>query len=465
MEACGYHARKPASWVCEGCSKRYCTQCVPGGERNFKAGQPRCHLCSQRLDWRGDGLPRLPFWKRSKDILSYPLRHPAVWLLLTFGVANVIVSNVITLLFFLFISTLLSVYGMLVIAEVAKDNWEPPSPMEGISEGGLLLRQLGLMFVLFVGPFAFASTSLVISLGLLALAAFILPAALMILAVSRSLLDALNPLLWLQLVVTVGASYLLLWLAVMAVTAAPTLLGSANALPALVFLGAVFSAYTTLVAAAMMGALLNEKARELGLGVDEDRGRSLAENEYEVAEVLGAAHIYAQEGRLEDALRVVNRGLASAPVHMELNWRRLRLLKLLGKDAAWLDHLAKFTRHQISNGNTGTAVQIWLEAIQQHPNLRFDDDPALCLSLAHALYERGRIREAQKLLINLHQRAPRFKGLGEAYLLLARLYLEQGTADAATRLVNFVKKNFPDVHDSEQGRETSALLVRLQARN
>ena len=463
MDACHYHEKKATSWVCEGCNKPYCTQCVPGGEANFRTGQPRCLLCSQRLAWRGDGLPRLPFWKRSREILGYPLKFPALWLLLAFGLANVMLSNFITVLFLLFVSTLLSVYAMLVIADVARDNWEPPSPMEGMSEGGLLFRQLGLMLALFVGPFLFAASSMVLALGLLALAAFILPAALMLLAVSGSLRMALNPLRWMQLILTVGASYLLLWLAVMGVTAAPALLESGNAMPALVFVGAFFSAYTTLVAAAMMGALLNEKGRQLGLTMDEERGRSLPEADYEVAEVLGAAHIYAQEGRLEDALKVVNRGLASSPMHQELNWRRLRLLKLLGKEAPWFEHLARFVRQQLGSGNAGTAVQIWLESCQQQSGLRFDDDPALCLSLSRALFERGRIREAQQLLVNLHQRAPQFKGLGEAYMLLARLYLEQGSTETATRLVGFVKKHFPSDHQSEEGLETSALLTRLQA--
>lgn len=465
MDACGYHVRKSASWVCEGCNKPYCTQCVPGGEANFKRGQPRCPLCSQRLDWRGDGVPRLPFWKRSSEIMGYPLRPPALWLLLLFGLANVMLSNMMTFLFFLFVSTLLSVYAMLVIADVARDNWTPPSPMDGISEGGLLFRQIGLLLVLFTGPFLFASVSMVLALGLLALATFILPAALMLLALSGSLLMALNPLRWLQLILTVGASYLLLWLAVMGVTAAPALLESGEALPALIFVGATFSAYTTLVAAAMMGAMLNQKARQLGLAIDEDRGRSLPEDEYEVAEVLGGAHIYAQEGRLEDALAVVNRGLTTLPTHPELNRRRLRLLKLLGKESPWLEQLARFVRHQLGSGNAGTAVQIWLEAVQQQPGLRFEDDPALCLSLAKALYERGRIREAQQLLVNLHQRAPQFKGLGEAYMLLARLYLELGSADTAKRLVGFVKKHFPQDHDSQQGMVTANLLERLQSQS
>lgn len=463
MEACGYHSRKPASWVCEGCNKPYCTQCVPGGEANFAAGQPRCPLCSQRLEWRGDGQPGLPFWKRSKDILRYPVQLPALWLVLLFGGANAAIGGLPTLLLFLFVAMLLSVYSLLVIADVAGDKWTPPSPMDAISEGGLLVRQIGVMLVLFVGPALLAGASMVLTLGLLALATLIMPAVLMILAVSRSLRSALNPLRWLQLIVTVGGSYLLLWLAVMAVSAAPAMLESGDASAPLVFVGGVFSAYTTLVAAAMMGALLNEKARELGLAADEDRGLSLSADDYEVAESLGIAHIYAQEGRLEDALRLINRGLGTAPMHQELNWRRLRLLRLLGKEKPWKEHLMRFIRAQHSMGNQGTAVQIWLEALQQESWMRLEEDPALSVSLARSLHERGRVPEARRLLVNMHKWSPGFSGLAEAYLLLAHLYLEEGDAGTAGKLLGFVKRQSPGTLESDEGTQVLSLFHRLSS--
>mgnify|MGYP000374385417 CR=1 FL=1 len=158
-----------------------------------------------------------------------------------------------------------------------------------------------------------------------------------------------------------------------------------------------------------MGALLNEKARELGLAADEDRGLSLSADDYEVAESLGIAHIYAQEGRLEDALRLINRGLGTAPMHQELNWRRLRLLRLLGKEKPWKEHLMRFIRAQHSMGNQGTAVQIWLEALQQESGMRLEDDPALSVSLARSLHERGRVPEARRLLVNMHKWSPGFR--------------------------------------------------------
>ncbi len=464
MEACNYHLKKPGSWHCTGCSKRFCAQCVPGGEENFRPGLPRCALCSERLDWQGDGEPGTPFWQRSGEILKYPLKPPALWLMLVLGVASILPGGLLTGLLLLFLALTLFVYSLVVIAEVARDDWTPPSPMEVMSEGGLLVKQIALLATLFAVPLLLAGTSMVLAMGLLALAALVLPAAVMILAVSRSLRMALNPLRWLQLVVTVGVSYLLLWFAVMAVTAAPSLLQSQSDFQVLVFLGTAFSAYTTIVASAMMGAMLNEKARQLGLAEDEPRGRSLASDDYDVAEALGSAHIYAQEGRYADALGVVNRGLTAAPMHQELNWRRLRLLGLLEKDKPWREHLVRFLRQQFANGNEGSAVQIWLEAQQQQPGFRFEEEGSLSLSLAQALYDRGRLKEAQHVLVNLHQRAPGFPSLGTAYVLLARLYMEQhGDLMRAGKLLAFVEKYFPDQFQSQESIEARQVFQRLKA--
>ncbi|MED5387731.1 MAG: hypothetical protein VX793_02690 [Pseudomonadota bacterium] len=463
MEACDYHHNRPGSWHCDGCHKRYCGQCVPGGEENFAADQPRCLLCSQRLNWQGDGQPGTPFWKRSRDILRYPLQPPALWLVLTIGVASVLPMGLLVALLLLFLGLLLGVYSLSVIEAVARDNWIPPSPLDVLSEGSLLFKQIALLLVLFVGPFLVASVSFVLAMGLLALAALILPASLMLLAVSQSLSMALNPLRWLQLISTVGVSYLLLWFAVMAVTAAPSLLQGDSSFTVLIFIGAAFSVYTTIVASAMMGALLNEKARQLGLADDEPRGRPLIADDYDVAQAMGAAHVYAQEGRFEDALRVVNRGLSASPMHQELNWRRLRLLNLLGKEKPWQEHLGRFVRHQVAAGNPGVAVQVWLEAQQQSPGFRFNDDAALCLSLARALYDRGRLKEARHLLVNLHQRQPGFKQLGEAYMLLARLYLEEHEdLGRAGKLLAFVERHFPDQYGQADAVLTRQLFERLR---
>ncbi|MDX1803028.1 MAG: hypothetical protein R3292_03030 [Alcanivorax sp.] len=463
MDECQYHRHKTPSWHCEGCHRYFCTQCVPGGEDNFRRGQPRCVLCSQPLNWLGDGARGVPFWQRSGQILRYGLTPPAIWLILLYATLSVLDLNLIGALLLLLVAMMLSVYSLFVIARVAEDDWQPPLPADALSEGGLFLKQIALMLVLFGAPGVLLATgSPVMALGLLALAALVMPAAVMLLAITHSLRTALNPLRWLQLIVTVGASYLLLWIAVMTVVGAPSLLEHLGHHPIVLFMSTLFSAYTMLLSAAMMGALLNQHGRALGLGADSDRGHSLPEQDYDVAEALGSAHVYASEGRFEEALGVINRALNAVPMHQELNQRRLRLLGLLNKDTLWQEQLVRFCRQLMSRGNSGTAVQVWLEARQQQPAFR-PDDPALSLSLAQALSDRGRLKEAGLLLVNMHRRSPDFDKLGDAYMLLARVYLEeQDDQGMAGKLIEFVRQRFPQQFDSEEARQTRQIFTQLQ---
>ena len=99
---------------------------------------------------RDSGKPGTPFWQRSGDILRYGLKPPAVWLILAVGAASVLPMGLLTGLLLLFLSLMLTVYALFVIAAVAADEWQPPSPLDVMSEGGLLLKQIALMVVLFV---------------------------------------------------------------------------------------------------------------------------------------------------------------------------------------------------------------------------------------------------------------------------------------------------------------------------
>ena len=86
------------------------------------------------------------------------------------------------------------------------------------------------------------------------------------------------------------------------------------------------------------------------------------------------------------------------------------------------------------------------------------------MSLAQALYDRGRLKEAQHVLVNLHQRAPGFPSLGTAYVLLARLYMEQhGDLMRAGKLLAFVEKHFPDQFQSQESIEARQVFQRLKA--
>src|SRR5690606_27969999 len=82
--------------------------------------------------------------------------------------------------------------------------------------------------------------------------------------------------------------------------------------------------------------------------------------------------------------------------------------------------------------------------------------PDLRFALATHLAERGKWKEAAALLVNLHRSNPQFDALGNAYLLLARVYLEGlGRSELADKVIRFLRQRFPAVLQSEE-------VVRLQ---
>src|SRR5690606_41735449 len=86
------------------------------------------------------------------------------------------------------------------------------------------------------------------------------------------------------------------------------------------------------------------------------------------------------------------------------------------------------------------------------------------LALATHLFERGRWKDAAALLVNLHSSHPQFSSLAEAYLLLARIYLEGfERRDNAEKVIGFLRQRFPASLQSEEGVRLLAAAELLRA--
>ncbi|MBZ2188326.1 tetratricopeptide repeat protein [Alcanivorax sp. JB21] len=464
MEHCRYHSRQGASWHCPGCQTHFCNTCIPGGEENFRAGQPRCPLCSTSLAYLGEGRKPEPFWRMGPRFFAYGL-HPRVLLFgLLAGWAGAWQGGLASGVLSLFLYGLLLCYGLLIVSAVAAGDWEPPSMAEAMDHGNLFVRQIAVLVLMFVVPLFVLTQVLWLGLGLLVLTTVALPASVMLLALSRSVTVALNPLLWLKLMFTIGWPYLLLWLALLTVNSAPQVVGSlfAGALGnavVQVLLGAL-AVYASVVAYAMMGYVLHERGDRLGLSATQARGKSLAPDEYERREALGLSHIYAREGRLDDARQRLEAVLNQQPNDRGLHDQLHRVLRLLKKDKALALHTERYCRLLVAQGYGGSAAGVVRATRQELKGFR-PEDPALCHQLAEQLAEQGHWRDAAQLLVNMHQRAPDYRGLGDAYVLLARVYLEgDDRLPQAQQLMQFVATRFPDSHASEAGRQVQDLLAR-----
>ncbi len=460
---CRYHSRLPSSWYCHACELPLCTTCIPGGDDNFRPGQPRCPHCLTSLDYFGDGQTVQPFWQAAPQLF----RYAAAPVLLGMALLSALLSNTLFLVDLFFFVVLIR-YGLMIIERLAYGDMTPP-PITAAMSGDLDLffKQLLVLVLMFAIPASFGLISPTLALALIALVTLAVPASIMTLAMTESVLCALNPLYWFRVIWTIGWSYLLLWLAWSSVTAVPELVAALDVAPAwrgiLIFVADFLSFYTSVLGYAMMGYLMYEHGRALGLGQRGPRGKSLPDDEYVRREILGSSHILAQRGRLDEAMESIERGLRHAPDDLVLHERKFLILRLDPEHRRFEKYSNEYLNLLHTQQRHAVMANTWLDIVALRPKFVPEAAPVRVV-IANMMVERGRWGDAKKLLVNMHSSDPDFSGLADAYLLLARVYLEGlGKIDSAVKVFSFLKQRFPDALRSRQGRDMVGLYQRLKA--
>lgn len=464
--ACSFHRERSGLWDCPECGRVYCGECIPGGEDNFSGGEPRCPLCTKSLQYRGGGVEAAPFWRRGPELLRYGVRpRPLGVAMLAALLFLVGLSSLITLVLLLLGYLVLVSYGLDITMRMAQGDWDSPRLGQAYRNNReLSLKQLALFVIILGIPVAAVITGSPVLGGLLfVLAMMVMPAAVMILALSECLADAINPVMQWRVMQAVGWPYLLLWLALSAVTAAPDLVlmlvGDAGMGLASVFLVNVVAFDSLLIAYALMGYLLYQYGGELGLAGQQRRGRSLPPAQYRRKSAQGLSHIYAQQGRLEDALDAINTALAGDSGDLALRERKHRLLTSLEDKRKLTRHGREYCQQLAAAGNPGNATSVLKDIWQLDPDFRLEN-PSASLAIARVFFQQRRFREVRHLLVHLHRDHPAFEQLGEAYLLLARVYLEGfDSPDHARRILGFLQKNRPEALTTDEGRTLRALIA------
>ncbi|MDF1781821.1 MAG: hypothetical protein P1U67_11030 [Alcanivoracaceae bacterium] len=370
-------------------------------------------------------------------------------------------------IFALFFNVVLVRYGLTVIEHLSRGEWQRPSLSDAMTgDISLFIKQVLILIVMYAVPIGLVAISPLLGYSLFFLALLGTPASIMTLALTESMISALNPAYWLKLMWVIGWPYLVLWFALTSVTSAPglitTFVADGAAASALDFISGTLTFYCGVVGFAMMGYLLYEHADKLGIGGTGPRGKDLAPAEYERREALGLSHIYAQIGRIDDATKVVERALHSGSADAALHERKFMLLKLNPQSERFIGYTDEYLRFLVAGGRVEMAVSAYLDVRQTNPKYK-PSSPDIRMALARGLAARQKWREAKVLLVNLHSQHPDFEGLGDAYLLLARVYLEYSdSAEKAGKVLGFLQKNFSELLGSDEGIEVMSLYRRLK---
>ncbi len=411
--------------------------------------------------------PRIkPVWEVIPQFFRYPFKPNVLPTLIFISLASVL-----TLIPFLGILVWLLLWAMLfkasyeILASTASGELDGPPSVTQMS-GGIMFKHVGLLLSMAVA-YGFivgttGSPAIAIALGIFLLLA--LPAAIMTLAMTQSLIAALNPVTWIRIIQTTGLAYLLTSVFLMLMLLSQ---GQAEAL-LLPILGEQWilfsiiswfiSAYFMAASFHLMGYLLYQFHETLGIdaiqpddsGTDRRSGGS---------PLIDEARSMIKAGRSDDAVAFlrdeINQRGAELPVQ---NFYR-DLLRSQGEHDALVEqgkNLIPVLIHSYQQPETALDTAEECLKLDSRFSIANPDD---VLPLARLAFEQGRHNLVLRLTSNFGKAHGQHPDLVENYFLAAQSMAKtEGRFGKAATLVQKLKQRFPDHPLQEQIARFEATL-------
>lgn len=327
----------------------------------------------------GETIP--PVWSRIPQFFAYPLKIGVLAVLGGFAALRLL-ALLLPIPFVGFIIFLLTWMGLYkyayeVLAHTAQGNLEPPETQYITETDFAAFKHVGLMFLMLFGTILVAAFTGSAFLALLAGLFFGLawPAAIITLAMTGSLLSALNPATWISVMGRIGWPYLaaVIFLLMMQWSAGfvKWLFASATAgAGALVVIGAFFiSGYFLVASFHLMGYLVYQFHEELGVDVDEAATGAAPMSEDERAVAQSREMI--QDGRVEDAIGLLAERLKREGGTPEVHDQYRQLLRLQGRNDELLTHDREYVGMLLHGfGQSRKALLVTDECLRLDPSFR-----------------------------------------------------------------------------------------------
>jgi len=447
---CKYHSREPSIWRCDHCQVPYCRKCIPGSQDNYGVKGARCPLCDAPLTYLGAANTAEPFWKIPHTFFIYPFQKNTLIILGLVIVAGLIArTGFLGVIFSVFMFVGLVRYCLKILQHQSDGDREAPplSELGSKSEEYTFLKVAAISMVFGfltklaagVSPWLGAATGFLFNL--------MLPASLIILSQTHSMLEAINPLKILSIILKIGSSYLILLVVVVTVLSGPGFLLSlfGKSLSPIVLLPTVFFLFTyfSFVIYAMMGYVIYEKQAELGFSASfDDNEYYLDENDFKKEKLFAHANIYFHEGRYAQAQDILLSNSDTYREDLAYNDKLHRLFMALNDLESLNVHSNFYAELLVKKGYAGKAMTIYLDTLTKIKDFQLDRAES-CYEVANLLYQQAKYKSCLLLLNNFHKRFPDSMLTAKAYVISAKTFLE-GFHDEpkARQLIDFVRRKY-----------------------
>ncbi|WP_163831799.1 DUF4013 domain-containing protein [Spartinivicinus ruber] len=460
---CKYHQREPATWKCRKCLKLYGDCCVIKPPQFLAA--PKCLMCAEPLTYLGSSNKIPPFWTQINLFFLYPFNQDSIIFLLiaSFAFAALTLTGLLGIVSWLILVSIIFKYSYSIIELTSQGDMNPPSVATLFSGTGfsLFLRQLIVFFLLGGLLFFLAKISIFLFfIGLVAVI-FTFPASIMALAWDHSVRSAIDPTRLWFIISGIGWPYCILCIFLFILSIGNTLVETfiASKVHPLLLqsVSTFFNGYFVLVMFSMMGYTLFQSQEKLGYTADMEDDNELSEEEYYVKQTLADAEIYFKEGKLNEALSVVQSKIDQFPNNLDIHKRFHELLTESNDEQRLVYHGIAYLKLLLQANNSYQSSQVYLNCRKGASSLSIKDlieTPKMRHQMAEALIKSGKPKEGLLVMKNLHQLDPLYPGLPKAYLLAGKTYSDRLHMDKqAIQLLSFVAKKFPKTIEAKEAME------------
>jgi hypothetical protein len=350
-------------------------------------------------------------------------------------------------LIYILVWAVMTRYALEVLIRTSEGDLTPPdlNSREPNANFALVFKQWITYAIIGAIIFAFASRDMVLLASLSGLIfLLLLPAMIMVLASTRSLSSAFNPVLLLSMVMRIGWSYFalygLLFIVYVAESNLQNLLLSRVGDWAVLPLYNAINLFFSVMAYHMMGYLLYQNHAELGIS---QRVNYDEEPEDATEAKLDLFYSYMDQGMMDAAKAELLGRAKHDPADSKLLQKAATFLMANGSEEERL----KFARYIIpillESERSILAASMFQDLVVENPEFSMRQADHY-LMLIRALAQAGQEKIAVKLSHNIHKRFPDAPEVADIYIESARLLSHTfNRDDLAHKLLAFVVKEFP----------------------
>ncbi len=342
---CTFHRAVVAHFQCHDCGSAFCDECISVRDTEGYGGRSRdyfCPGCNIPAEKLSIGNIIEPFWHRLSAFFLYPLQlTPLILTLLLAGFGALFPANAFVNLF---VWVVMMKYAYATLVETGRGGLRAPPVTWGLINEDVL--QVFKQYVIFAlvgagAAYIFQLTGIIGVCFYLTLMVLAIPAIIMLLVATNSILHALNPVYFVGIIVRIGWPYFLQYLFLFFLLAAPATLFAYLPPDILPFRGYIFltlflKQFYALISYNLMGYVLLQYHKEIGYDVDYEYfiGRK-DQKEKKKKETPGddlnkGLVVLIKQGKYEEAIQRLIPFVKIEKPEIEHSEKFLQLLKLCG---------------------------------------------------------------------------------------------------------------------------------------